>query len=170
MTVYSSTRADRVTAADYLSIIPALGQIIGVFTVLSNTVKVICDLGRAAITGTWKGDVSLYERRVENLNDEEALRQTDNELFALPGYRAEHHARFILIGILRALPVIGTLYSLAKCCRLFTVEQTLDDPRIEAIAGVVIAPCSFASKDDLAAALKAKEDSDARERRRLDSV
>ncbi len=120
---------DRTSIADVLSIAPGLGWLIGVCTVISNTVKVVMDLGKAATTDTWKGDASLYQRRVENLSDTAQLKEIDAEILSLPGYRAKHHASFILIGLIRLTPVIGSLFSLAKCCGVITLGQTIECPR-----------------------------------------
>ncbi len=88
-------------SADKLSCWFLIQQVIGVATVLSNITKAVGDLAR----------IAFY--KINSMADSNA----DEEVREIKGYLRDaekdciEHVTYIGIGILRAIPIIGTIYS-----------------------------------------------------------
>ncbi len=125
----------KITAADALSIFPFAQQIVGASTVLSNTVKLLIDIADlvtakfAEIIGT-KAREKRYDALIENGRElkthyQECKRagllrqQRENEQVMLGCRRnIEQHVKFIGVGLLRAVPVAGTVFSIVRISRV----------------------------------------------------
>ncbi|WP_068471265.1 hypothetical protein [Candidatus Protochlamydia phocaeensis] len=115
-------------STDFVCIFPGIQQVVGVATILSNSVKAIYDLARALFTLTWKNSSALYEERAQALNAPAELKKIEKRILSLPGYQFELHTLYMLIGIIRAIPVLGTLYSAGVCWGNVKWTQIIDEP------------------------------------------
>lgn len=122
----------QIPSADTLCIFPVVQQVIGAATFVSNLLKTIYNIAKAIFTKTWKGGVELYEERDRALNTPQEAEVTQR-ILSLPGYQIEMNVAYMAVGIIRAIPVIGTIYSLGAHYELNKMTQTIDDPRVEAV-------------------------------------
>ena len=118
----------QILSADTVCVLPIVQTVVGVCTFLSNMIKVIYDLARALFTNTWKGDNELYEKREKAVGTPDE-NQFNQNILSLPGYQFEQHVLYMCIGLIRAVPVIGTAYSLAVLYDKIQMIPVLDDPR-----------------------------------------
>ncbi|MBA2369008.1 MAG: hypothetical protein H0V82_08305 [Candidatus Protochlamydia sp.] len=122
----------QIPSTDTLCILPVVQQIIGGATFLSNLVKTIYDIAKAILTKTWKGGLELYEERSRAFNTPQE-EEVNQRILSLPGYQFEMHTLGMMVGIIRAIPLVGTLYSLAAHYDMIKLKQNIDDPRQEVV-------------------------------------
>lgn len=122
------------SSTDFFCMFPIIQQGIGTATFFSNMIKVIYDVARALFTQTWKGPEQVYadlQNAKDTSNDQEEKKITA-EILSYPGYQFERHVLFMIIGIARAIPILGTIYSISIRNHFTTIRLSLDDPRKKA--------------------------------------
>lgn len=90
MKIYNTYKEFEVTFADKASVLPLVQQVVGCATIASNLIKIIVDLAQFSFCSI----------------------QAD---YANKAVDLERHVKYLHIGVLRALPLIGSKYSFERC-------------------------------------------------------
>ncbi len=141
-----------VPSADALSVLPVAQQVVGAGTVLSNVGKLGLDvfnrIGLAldqrstnkelkAIEAYKKdGDIKVLPRYLRNTIAREQVELHVNALDkALAKNKADRtqHIKYIAIGIIRAIPVVGTIYSIYRLVQKYKIEKAKQNETVETV-------------------------------------
>lgn len=92
-----------------ICLVPIAQQIVGVGTVLSNLVKCINDIGLFIIGGV-KHEFGMALAVLDKEKEDELVRKHDKLQYKTRKHLTQH-ITYIGIGILRAIPIVGSVYS-----------------------------------------------------------